>query len=188
MELYAQLPAPFLFNGLKHHRQIILDFIKNTKDRKVSMEDITDELKKVGNSMIDLYYGNLSPEMLTNEFMVKLKKERHFLRREYVAHINKAPKKYKNMFISDGSEWTLLVGRDALSYLHIHPSRGSKFTQRVHAIACKTAILLRILFDAEMVDADLLSLANKVRRDFLHTSPVKSELGTRRLKNVLDLL
>ncbi len=187
-ELDTSIPAPFLFNGLKHHRQTILELIKKSKEKGASIEEVSIVLKKVGNSMIDLYFGKLSPALIEAEIRNELIMHNFFYQEDYIDYINRSSKKYRNLFLSDGSEWTLLAGRDVKRYVHIHPSRGSKYTRRVNALACKTAILLMIFFEKEIIDSDLLPIVNLVRSDFLGASPVKSHAGTRRLQNVLDLL
>jgi len=138
--------------------------------------------------MIDLYFGSLSPARIGDEIRQELIAHKHFNKSDYLNFIHETAKKYKIVYLSDGSAWTLLAGRDTVNYVHIHPARGSKFTKRVNAIACKTAILIKIFFEMELMESDLVSLANCVRHDFLDASPVKSELGTRRLKSILDLL
>lgn len=188
MEISSSLPFPFSFNGLKHHRQIILEFINNTIEHNYLIPDLNILMKKIGNSMIDLYYGDLSPAEIADEIAVALKSKCCFHKDDYANYIFEAPKKYRSLTLSDGSEWTLLFGKEADTYVHIHPSRGSKLTKRVKAISIRTAIMLKIFYEKELQNGDLISLTNKVRIDCLHESPINNELDTIRLKRVLDLL
>ena len=188
MEFSFQLPPPFLFNGLKHHQQVILEFIKKSIENKYSINELNLALKKVGNSMIDLYYGDLSPQEIAIEIENMLKLKSYFHKDDFYNYVFNSPKKYKTLKISDGSEWTLIFGKGLQTYLHIHPARGSKFTKRVKAISIKTAIMLKIFFEMELLNGDLVATVNKVRMDYLHESPIKNELDTIRLERVLDLL
>ena len=188
MELSSQLPPPTIFNGLKHHRLIILEFIKKSIEKDYPIDTLNLAMKKIGNSMIDLYHGDLKPQDISDEIVDLLKLESNFFKDAYYKYVNSIPKKYRIVKISDGSEWALLLGREEEFYLHIHPARGSKFTTRVRAISIKTAILLKIFFEKELVSGDLVSLMNKVRINYLHESPVKNEADTKSLKRVLELL
>jgi hypothetical protein len=188
MEISTSLPVPFLFNGLKHHRQLILAFINSSIKHNYSIVELNNRMKKIGISMIDLYYGELSPEEISREIAVELKRKGCFDKEKYQHYINNGAKKYRALTLSDGSDWTLLVGREADTYIHFHPSRGSMFTKRVKAISIRTAIMLKIFYSRELPGGDLISLINKVRIDYLHESPVKNESDTIRLKNVLEVL
>lgn len=188
MEFELPLPAPFLFNGLKHHRQVISEFIHRSIELNYSIADLNLRMKKIGNSMIDLYYGYLKPGDIADEIASGLKSKGCFARQDYTNYIFETPKKYRSTTLSDGSEWTLLFGKDSDAYVHIHPSRGSKFTKRVKAISIRTAIMLMIFFEKELLTENLISLVNSVRIDYLHESPIVGEKDTIRLKKVLDLL
>ena len=188
MEFNSQLPPPSIFNGLKHHRLVILEFIKKSIEDKYPIDTLNLTMKKVGNSMIDLYHGDLKPQDISGEIIDLLKLKSNFYKDAYYKYVFDVPKKFRKVKISDGSEWTLLLGREEEFYLHIHPARGSKFTTRVRAISIKTAILLKVFFEKELVDGDLVSMVNKVRIDYLHESPIKNEADTISLKRVLDLL
>lgn len=188
IEFEFQLSPPFLFNGLKHHRQIISDFIEHSISDKYSSYDLNVQMKIIGKSMIDLYYGDLKEGEITGEIAGLLKKGNNFDNADYHKYIDAAPKKYRTVQISDGSDWTLILGKDKSRFVHIHPSRGSKYTIRTRALSIKTAIMLKVFFTEELQSGNLVSLVNKVRLHFLHDSPIKNELNTIRIKRVLDLL
>ena len=188
MELSSQLPSPIIFNGLKHHRLTILEFIKKSIEKDYPVDTLNLAMKKIGNSMIDLYHGDLKPQDISDEIVDLLKLESNFFKGAYYNYVSSVSKKYRKVKISDGSEWTLLLGREEEFYLHIHPARGSLFTTRVRAISIKTAILLKVFFEKEMVSGDLVFLMNKVRLNYLHESPIKNEADTKSLKRVLELL
>lgn len=188
MEIGSPVPTPFLFNGLKHHRHIILQFIDNSIEHNYSVHDLNIGMKKIGNSMIDLYYGDLSPREIANEIAALLTLKCCYHKDDYTNYIFSTPKKFRSLTLSDGSNWTLLLGNEPDTYVHFHPSRGSKFSKRVKAISIKTAIMLKIFYEEELQRGDLIDLTNKVRVDCMHESPIKNESDTIRLKRVLDLL
>ena len=188
MDFECRLPFPFLFNGLKHHRQIILEFIQKSIVENRSVHDLNAGMVTLGNSMIDLYFGDLTDLEIASEIMGILKMKNKFDKEEYHKYIVESPKKYKTVQISDGSDWTLLLGKEENRFIHIHPSRGSIFTLRVKAISIKTALMLKVFFAREVQRNELVPLVNTVRLDYLSESPIKNELDTTRIKKVLDLL
>jgi len=188
MVFNSQLPPPTIFNGLKHHRLVILDFIEESKEKNYPIAELNHIMKKIGNSMIDLYNGDMKPQEISVEIIDLLKSKSNFYKDAYHKYVLDIPKKYRKVRISDGSEWTLLLGREPEFYLHIHPARGSEYTTRVRAISIKTAILLKVFFEKELANGNLVSLVNKVRTDYLQESPIKNETDTISLKRVLDLL
>ena len=188
MDYECRLPLPFLFNGLKHHRQIIVEFIEKSILENRSVHDLNVGMVKLGNSMIDLYFGDLTDLEIASEIMGILKMENKFDKEEYHKYIVESAKKYRTVQISDGSDWTLLLGKEENRFIHIHPSRGSKFTLRTKAISIKTAVMLKVFFSTEVQRNELVSLVNRVRLDCLNESPIKNASDTTRIKKVLDIL
>jgi len=185
--LNTDLPTPFLFNALKHHHGYQLDFIQKIKKNKQAQNQINNLLVKVGRLMIDLYYGTMSPLEITTEIENWLKSTGHFQEDSYHDFVNEAGKKYRIIELSDGSSWTLLIGRDHGRYVHIHPCRGSKNTIRVGAIALKTAICLKIFCGDKLSKESLVTLTNEVRKKYLAEPPIKNEIYTKGIRRVLNL-
>lgn len=181
------LPTPFLFNALKHHHGYQLDFIQKIKNNKQAQNQINNLLVKIGRLMIDLYYGKLSPLEITLEVEKWLKTTGHFQEESYKDFVNEASKKYRTIELSDGSTWTLLIGRDHGRYVHIHPCRGSKNTIRVGAVALKTVICLKIFYEEKLPKENLVALTNEVRKKYLAESPIKNEIYTKGIRRVLNL-
>lgn len=179
---------PILFNAIKHHKEHILEFISNAKSLKFSEEKIRKSLLRVGRLMIDVYYGDLTVQEIEFEIALILKKLNAFDKQRYDAFIESKNKKYKTVTLSDGSNWTLLKGRQEGKHIHIHPSRYSKHTTRVKATSLKTAIYLHIYYSKPFPDEQLVALTNEVRKKYLEESPIKNEVYTTGLKRVLKLL
>ncbi len=188
MELNQHLPTPFLFNSLKHHRGAVLEIIEKARDNGLSKNEINTIIKKIGNSMIDFYYGELSLFKIAKEIELDLKTENCYYEKNYHDFIQKAPGKYASIVLSDHSTWTLVFGRSHGNYIHLHPSRGSEHTMRVRAIALKTVIILKVFFEESLNSSDLVSLTNEARLHYLDESPIKNELYTRGLKRILKIL
>jgi len=183
----GDLPVPFLFNMLKHHHGYQCDFIEQAKIANYSPSQISRFLIIVGRLMIDLYYGKLSPNKIASEVEAYLSSIYSYEEEEYYKFINTANKNFRKVELSDGSSWTLLIGRDAGRYVHIHPSRGSANTIRVGAIALKTAICLKIDYGKELQYGNLVKLTNEVREKYLDESPIKNEVYTKGIRRVLEL-
>ena len=185
--LNQDLASPFLFNALKHHHGYQINFIEKTKNTENNGAELKSQLIKVGRLMIDLYYGPLSTICIGEEIKQNLLLLNVYAEDSYKNFIGNIGKKFRIMELSDGSNWTLLIGREHDRYVHIHPSRGSKYTIRVGALAIKTAICLQIYFPDKLKTHNLVNLTNEVRKKYLHESPIKNEIYTRGIKRVLDL-
>ena len=182
------LPAPFLFNSLKHHRETVLNFIEKARDNRISKNEANAAMNKIGNSMIDFYYGELPPEVIANEIKESLIAQNYYNEKTYLDLIQSKPKKCNTIILSDGSGWMLLFGRSHGKYIHIHPCRGSEHTIRTCAIALKTAIVLKVFFKEALSGSELVPLVNKARLHYLDESPIKNELYTKGLKRILKHL
>lgn len=175
---------PFLFNQLKHHRQVVLQLVEAIKNGLISMEEAEVCLQVVGHSMIDFYYGELSPITITTEVKNHLKSMNCMSQALYEERLHALPKPYMTVQLTDGSSWTLLMGREPGHYVHLHPSRGSTFTLRVRALTLKTAILLKASAGA----GDLVQRANEIRKVVLRASPIKNLAHAKGLSRVLSVL
>lgn len=183
----AGCPYPFLFNSIKHHSGFVNKFIERAKLESLASQDISRYLLKVGNSMIDMYYGKLSRLEIIEETEKHLKSMDCLDVISYGQYIEKSSKKFRKLNLSDGSSWTLLYGRESARYIHIHPSRGSANTIRIRAIALKTAIFLKIFYH-EDYRHNLVDKVNEVRKKYMEESPIKNEVYTISLRRLLNIL
>ncbi len=183
----AQIAGPFVFNAGKHHAGFLKSVIAESRKKVMSKEQILEFLLKIGNSMIDIYYGTLSIEEIVEDIKKHLVAEGHFAEGRYLQFIHRMPGKYANVAIRDASVWTLLLGNDPDHYIHLHPARQSPHTLRVRALALKTALLLKIYYAEMLESGDLVILVNEVRSNFLDESPIKNISYTKSLVRVLGL-
>ena len=183
-----QLSSNVLFNTLKHHAGCIREYIEEARSQQFNRDKIASDLLIIGNSMIDIYYGELTPLQVIKEVKKQLKsmgcKDEEEAYRQFILA---SPKKYQTVAICDGSSWTLLLSRERGKYLHIHPSRKSAYTVRARAIALRTAIYLFIFHENEL-SSNLVSLVNKIRNEYMHESPIKNKRYTRGLQRILAIL
>ncbi len=185
--MHPPIDPPFLFNAWKHHLGFLRRFVDNAIGSKLSKEELKVYLVKMGNSMIDVYYGPLSIGEITGDVRSFLIEHGSFDSAGYHRLINKCPGKFHNIKISDGSEWTLLLGNDSDRYVHIHPARRSRHTMRVRAIALKTALLIMIYYPKGLPVDELVESVNLLRKEFLDESPIKNVSYTRSISKVLDI-
>ena len=116
------LPVPIAFSGWKHHMGFIATSI-NKLSVKIDDATITAICHGIGGSMLDLYIGNLSPENIASEILEKVKCNGALVKEKFTHWVCNSGDNYQQVTISDGSYWTLRLGRYPERYVHIHPSR-----------------------------------------------------------------
>jgi hypothetical protein len=163
------IPLPILLNCWKHHA----GFIKGEVQVKSEYE-ILGELKTIGDSLMDLYIGSLSPHDISVQVVEQLKEQNVFEKDAYTSWIETANDRYRMIALSDNSKWTLRLGDDEKRYVHIHPGRYSHHTVRVRSLSLKTAIAVLVWTTIHGGDALDIFIINKVRREWLGEPPVKS--------------
>lgn len=185
---YEDVQAPFLLNLVKHHAGYIKSFVEGAKTGSVEPEIIRSKLVKVGGSMIDIYYGILSPSKIVKEVEKTLKSMDCFDQSAYSQYITSSPKNFKTINLRDGTSWTLLIGKSHERYIHIHPCRNSLYTIRAKALTLKTAVYLKVFYADQLNDLSIVKLANEVRENYLEASPIKGEKDVKGLIRVLNLM
>ena len=182
------IPSPFIFNAQKHHAGFLKNIVSEAINSGLSKTDLLIFLQKIGNSMIDIYYGALSIDDIITEIRNQLVEGGHFERDKFEEYLKQATAAYVNVKISDSSVWTLLIGNDQECYIHIHPARQLPHTLRVRALALKTALILKIYYSSTLESGDLVFLVNEVRKNFLDESPIKNIFYTKNLMRVIKLI
>ena len=157
-----------LFNALKHHLGFIQEQLKHS---------LVPDLKILGNSQMDIYYGTLSLKELYNEVIVLIPAN------DEVSYLQWLNNSYKEITLSDTSRWVLLHGTAPGKFVHLHPARYSPHSLRVKASILKTAIAVMTTTDT-IPDLHML---NYIRQS-IHLSPVKSLELCEHLWEVLKLL
>jgi hypothetical protein len=182
------IPTPFIFNPYKHHAGFLRELISEARDSGFIRKQVLDFIKKIGNSMIDIYHGVLSADVVIAEIRNQLAGDQHFEREQFEHYINQTQAAYVNIRISDSSIWTLLKGNDQERHIHIHPARHSPHTFRARALALKTALILKIYYPSMIESGDLVILVNEIRKKFLEAPPIKNMTYTKNLLRVINLI
>ncbi|MDJ1504511.1 hypothetical protein [Xanthocytophaga agilis] len=177
------MSSRILFNGLKHHYQIIQNFI-NTYDTK-SMHLLEQQICSIGNSQMDLYTGNLSETTIKEEVITLLTTANLLSEIDFKEFLH--PEQYRSVFLSDGSLWILRFGEKAGQYIHIHPARYSMHTIRVKATTLKTAIGV-LVWQKENISEIEIKQLNYLRKDILKMSPIRSLEDANSVWKMVNLL
>jgi hypothetical protein len=187
MEGNCNLDLPITFNCWKHHAGFIKDQIKSLHHAKISEEHLRKILLVIGESQMDIYLGKLSPQEISDNIVIKLKKMNAYKFKDYKNWICEEGKEYKLVKISDNSVWTLRLGNKKERYIHIHPGRYSPKTIRVKALTLKTAIAALIKYGN---DIHLINTAciNDVRIKILNSPPVKKVSADSAVLRVINIL
>lgn len=173
---------PFLFNILKHHLKSIKTLIIQQKI------NLPDDLSIIGNSVTDIYTGNLSVESIFSEIHESLQSNEINNKNKYETWL-KLNNNYQIVSISDGSKWILRLSKDnEKQYIHIHPGRYAVNTLRIKSESLKTAISFVYLNHINNFHTGSIPLnlqysnkqiiynthnINQIRK-FLQLSPIKS--------------
>lgn len=184
-----ELEKPFIFNCWKHHRNFVRSqIIEYTEAGENAFGQLIKEIKLIGESQTDFYYGNLSPRLIKNEIKTFLfNAEIHGLE-EYLEWLGANKSMYKIINLSDGSAWTLRLGTAEGRYVHFHPGRRSLFTVRIKASTLKSAITAIIWSGIfKLPDTDIKTV-NEARKHLTALPPLKSSSVNKSISRVIELL
>ncbi len=135
---------------------------------------------------MDLYLGKLTPHAIATEIIGRLNEFNAGSRVLFENWLFGRGGDYKLLTVSDGSVWTIRLGKNEKRYIHIHPGRHSPNTLRVKALTLKTAIIAAISGN----ENNLLNLEfiNGIRVSILNASPLKSVSSTSGLGKIINIL
>lgn len=170
MDFQTNIPYPVNFNPLKHHLGYIRSFTvsKNTVCESEIKLDIVPLLRHIGNSVADIYTGELDVADIVNDIEKLIKKENIATKQLFIKWINETGRGYRKIELSDSSQWVVKYLNDKDRYFHIFPGRNIEHTTRSRGNSLKTSILFNILFDKGDI---ILSDLNNVRK-MLSLSPL----------------
>lgn len=169
-----------LFNEFKHHRKCI-----HGKLEAMTLNNLPPHLKVLGNSQMDVYYGDLSKDTIYLQTLSKVRDAGGTDELSYLQYL-KDNNGYVEITLSDNSNWILLHGTEPGKYIHLHPARYSPYTMRVKATVLKTAIACLIAWpDGSHPD---LATLNHIRKNILGLSPVKDLDSCEHLREVIAML
>lgn len=168
-----EILEPVSLSGWKHH----LGFI--SQSISVLRGNISDEVVKyicsgIGGSVVDLYTGNLSCNQIANEVKHSVETNVGVNEANFKKWLNTAAG-YKLISISDGSSWTVKLGRFNHRYIHVHPSRYSKDSIRVKSTTLRTAIAYCFVFQGSSQNPSFNDL-NFIRKSLLDLPPLKEDV------------
>ncbi len=167
--MLQNIPEPITFNPVKHHYRFLLQQIN--KWRFLEWQEVEEELRAIGNNLLDLYLGDLSTNAICNETLLFFEAHKLLDRETFLKWIDHPG--YKKIQLSDESQWVIKKGDDFSRYLHIHPGKNSIHTIRVRATTLKTVIAVKIQL-ADENGLPPLNEVNRIRTEFLNLSPVKN--------------
>lgn len=171
MNSEPEMNFPIRFNPLKHHRSYILKALQENASGK-----IIDLLESICNNYIDIYTGELTPEEIGAQVAGILESINKLSRsdfRKWVGETNG----YRQIKLTDDSEWIVREGMEKDQYIHLHPARTGKYSSRFKGSTLKTALMIKTMNPSAK---QILSLerVNQVRMQ-IGLSPVKKlERGT----------
>ncbi len=170
-------PAPVILNGWKHHQGfLILQIQKWASAHERTFPLFIAKLKMLGDSQFDLYTGKMSPEEIVHDLTTTLKGFKAYEFDSYTRWIESSTQLFWQLSVSDDSEWTLRKGDSEDFYIHIHPARYSKHTQRFKANPLRTALATLIMANMRH-EKPGLQLMNEVRRNYLALSDVTKPMA-----------
>lgn len=166
MNSHDDISLPVLFNPFKHHRGYILELLG-----AASPELVARLLETVNNNYVDIYYGSLSPQAISQAVIDILKKRQVLQVDDFTPWVD-SNNGYQLLTLEDRSEWIVRRSNIADRYIHLHPSRTGAYSIRFKGSSLKTVYLLNA-YSIHSVDAISLELVNRVRKQ-VGLSPVKN--------------
>ncbi len=169
--------APFMLNGWKHHMGFLKEQIRKwSKKPEQTFPLFAAKLKVLGDSLFDIYSGNLESDQIASELRKKLDDFNVFERHAYERWINSSTQCFWQLSISDGSEWVMRQGDSDEFYIHIHPARHSLHTERLKANQLRSALAALIMANMRSEQPNM-KILNEVRQQYLGLSKVSKPLA-----------
>ena len=186
MDENCLIPPPINLNCWKHHAGFIIKQIKSLSEIK-ELEELKAYLLKIGESQMDLYYGDYSPVKISEQILDWLHRNKIYSSDHYKEWLFKDGKDYQLVELKDKSVWALRLGDDIARYVHIHPGRYSPHTVRVKATTLKTAIFLLCFEQLGEIKSFETETVNDIRKKYLDEPPLKSFSAASGLGRLIDL-
>lgn len=171
-EIDETVPPPFVLNCWKHHARTLATRIQAAVSAgEEGVRALPRKLLLVGNALMDLYFGELSPEAIAAELRAILQARGVLERGKYSAWVSSLGG-YATEELSDGSRWVLRESPLEERYVHTHPARYSPRSRRVRANELKSAIAILAWARLRGLDPLDVATANEARRELLGLSPI----------------
>ena len=134
------IPAPFIFNPLKHHLLFICETVNFTWDNREQLSEKLQRIESIGLPATDVYSGNLGVHTILKEMETILRMKQHWKREQYLQWINSVTGHYQFLTLSDSSRWVLRTGEKPERHIHFHPAKHSPLSFRVRGATLRTAL------------------------------------------------
>jgi hypothetical protein len=136
------------------------------------VSELASELVVIGNRLMDLYTGPLTPAAIGREALAQLAAKGL---QDYpaLAASLAATEGYALLTLSDGSAWTVRLGPADGRYVHLHPGRWATNTMRVQANTLKSAIVAHAFAQLTGQEPTDLDVMNAARLAYLNLLPVR---------------
>lgn len=174
LDLVCNIPVPVTFNCWKHHAKYLITSAKILNRRNIPDQELKKILLQIGSSQMDIYLGDISPQIIGEEIIDELKNYGLYFIEDYKSWLSGNGKDFRLIELSDGSIWTLRLGNEPERYVHIHPGRYSPHTVRVKASTLKTTIAVMIKLKCRDVKELDVNFINNIRKNFLGIAPLKT--------------
>ncbi|HUS85766.1 MAG TPA: hypothetical protein VMW76_00885 [Bacteroidales bacterium] len=186
MDSISLISQPFNFNPIKHHLGYIRSFIRQNPADKYNMisSGVTDEIKRIGSSVTDIYTGVLLIDDIVIQLKGTLDTKNLISRKSYFKWVGESPDCYRIIMLTDNSQWVLKSLPDTLSFIHFFPSRGSVKTIRTKGNTLKSAIILSLLLPFSKLTSETINEA----RSLIGLSPVRSLSEAGAIVEISELL
>ncbi len=180
---------PVLFNAWKHHAGFLRGQITDAAGQgEAGLAALPGRLRVVGDGLMDLYAGSLTPAVIGERVVAALRAEGRLEREVYRAWVD-ANGGYRTLALAeDGSVWVLRTGAEEGRHVHVHPGRWAPATRRLRANVLKTAVLVLAYVGVHGGDVGDVALVNRVRRQYLGLAPIRNLAGDQGLRAVIELL
>ncbi len=180
---------PFIFNSWKHHKSFVMQKIGfYVSAGENAFTDFRREIKQIGDSQTDFYYGYLETNEIIREISLFLLNEGATNYKSYHEWLMKDTLMYKVIGLSDGSAWVLRLGIDKKKFIHFHPGRKSLLTLRINASTLKSAVASLIWAGIHKLPSLKISTVNEARSNLLSLPAVKNFSLSKSIFKVIELL
>jgi hypothetical protein len=179
--MFTPLPDPFQFNPLKHHLAFIREFILSVTAEK---NEIIRQVRHIGTSVMDVYTGRLSVEVVLAEVKAFLESQKLTEAGSFAAWTGTTFSDFRIITLSDDSQWTLKYHSNRSRYVHLFPARSSPHSFRVKANTLKSAVLYEIVTGRDYINEEDLNRA----RAMIGLSPIREVAESEAIFEMIEIL
>lgn len=180
-----KIPAPVLFNPLKHHLGYIREFIElNSGTGEEHRPEIVRELKHIGGSVMDVYLGNVGYDEIGAELLHFVIENNLSSAGDFLKWAGNDPNEFRSVNLSDGSVWVMKYHCNENRFVHCFPARFSPSSIRIKANTLKSAILYQIFIGKDYLSEEDLNTARAIGG----LSPVRDIFDTEAITEMIEIL